>query len=178
MLVENRDFVINRFGAKASATKIPNPLELSFCFAGREEKNHTFEHFYFNTTSGGVSNTSYDNLRIGFHAQHLRKWQKYFLPAQIMFIDSVKFKLDPVSVLQDIEDFLRIPKYVDSRHFTKGPKGYFCMNRTGGCMGESKGRKHPKVPEAVLRALYNFYRPMNEEFFTITNRSFDWEMKL
>ncbi len=61
--------------------------------------------------------TGYFVLRMGFYAQQLKWWQEYFPMTQLKIIDGGKFKQNPVPILQDIEDFLEIPKYIQVRHF-------------------------------------------------------------
>ncbi len=147
-----------------------------FNVADREEAHHPFSYFYYNKTTGEI-NKKHHFIQYGVYYKQLKWWLEYFPLRQIKFIDGTKFKQNPVPMLQEIEDFLGIPKYVQERHFKKSDKGFYCINSKTGCMPKSKGRKHPVVEQRILKVLYDFYQPWNEDFFKLLSRTFDWDFK-
>ena len=145
-----------------------------FILAGREDNHHPFSYFFVNSTTGKIKTTYYHRLQIGMYYNSLKMWRKYFSWEQIKLIDAKKFTLDPVPILQKIEAFLKIPKYIQRRHFKKGRKEFYCINRKNGCMKNSKGRKHPKVSEEVLNVIQGYYKPFNKLFFEYINKTMSW----
>ena len=162
----------------------PKPTSLKvICFhnlsilVGREDNHKPFEFFFLNETTGKIKTTYYDRLRIGMYHHNLKMWRKYFPQKQIKVIDASKFALDPVPILQETEEFLDIPRYIQRRHFKKGPTGFFCINKKNGCMKDNKGRKHPEVSKEALDVIREYYKPFNKLFFEYINQTMSWGWK-
>ena len=111
----------------------------------------------------------------GMYSEHVRNWLKVFPLEQIFIIDGEKFVKEPLPILQDLENFLGLPKYFDesSLYFDKS-KGFYCLAKPKKKCPTGKGRKHPDIRNNVLKKLYDFYRPYNEELERLTNRTYSW----
>uniref|UniRef100_H2YPH1 Sulfotransferase n=1 Tax=Ciona savignyi TaxID=51511 RepID=H2YPH1_CIOSA len=84
---------------------------------------------------------------------------------------------DPLSVLQRLERFLNIEPYFNTNNvFFNESKGFYCWLQDGQskCLGERKGRKHPKVDKQIMDALKLYYKKPNEELFKLIGKKFDW----
>ena len=102
---------------------------------------------------------------------------QYFPRDQIHIIDADEFRDYPAKVISEIEDFLGVPKYAHARHFTRNEKGFFCINKTDGCLGPGKGRIHPNVSEVDLDKIRKYYAPELSKFFSETKINFTWSGK-
>lgn len=139
-------------------------------------------------------------VRTGMYSIYLERWRSYFPMRQIHLVDGENLITNPQAELRQIELFLGLEPFIQPEHFIFNPqKGFYCMarpvtnsssgyNRAGRnrrmldvskdsiCLSKSKGRKHVAVRKETIETLEQFYEPYNEYLFSITNRSFDWEM--
>ena len=145
-------------------------------FAGREEMHLSFDHFFINETDGKINMKYYNRLAIGLYYFHLKRWKKYFPWSQIEVVDGLRFKShNPAPILNKLEQFLNVPNFIKKEYFIRGKKGFFCLNIKKGCMGSSKGRKHPVVSETTKEVLRQFYHLENIKFSKYINRSMSWK---
>ncbi|CAL8075948.1 unnamed protein product [Calicophoron daubneyi] len=91
----------------------------------------------------------------GFYAQHLQNWLRYFPAAQILPVNAESLRIDPVIVLDVVQDFLNLNRKVNYSAYLEFDerKKFFCL-RPGfsfprwpdshlpnqRCLGISKGR--------------------------------------
>lgn len=134
-------------------------------------KIRTFEEMVLN--SDGSVNLNYKAIQIGIYASYFPRWLRTFDRDQIHIVDGDHFVADPHSEVVKVEDFLGIGRAVprSSFHFN-ATKGFFCGGAK--CLRPSKGRRHPAVAEATLRALRAFYAPHNARFSRQAGLEFDW----
>ncbi|KAM3725234.1 Heparan sulfate glucosamine 3-O-sulfotransferase 3B1 [Dirofilaria immitis] len=129
-----------------------------------------------NTTGmkNGV-NASWGAIRIGIYHRHIRRWLQHFPLHQIHFVDGERLITNPAAEIYAVERFLTVKPVVRESNFATDPlKGFPCVLRkdnTLHCLGKTKGRAHPHVRFDVIQKLEDFYRPQNEEFFKLINRS-------
>ena len=110
----------------------------------------------------------------------MKLWLTYFNLSQILIIESSDFKQNPVSVLENIEQFLGLSPYVTSDMFTyNGEKGFYCIssNLTStsmACYASNRGRVQETIPQETMSKLIEYFKPRNKRFFNLIGRSFDW----
>ncbi|XP_022089998.1 heparan sulfate glucosamine 3-O-sulfotransferase 1-like [Acanthaster planci] len=127
--------------------------------------------------SEGEVRTSYKAIQISMYSKHLERWLKYFPLRQMHFVDGDKLITDPLPEMKKVEQFLGIPDFITSDNFYfNATSGFYCLagDRNSKCLAPSKGREHPKVSPEVIQKLQEFFRPYNEQFFTMINQHFDW----
>ncbi|XP_029201810.2 heparan sulfate glucosamine 3-O-sulfotransferase 1-like [Acropora muricata] len=118
-------------------------------------------------------------ITIGMYANHLNKWLQYFPREQVHFISGEELVRNPANEMKSVELFLGLKPFINERLFYyNSTKGFLCLtpvtpNRSG-CLSDTKGRPHPSVDEGVITLLRDFYRPLNEKFYTATGRDFGW----
>lgn len=102
-----------------------------------------------------------------------------FPASQILVVNGDELVSNPFSEVQKVEDFLGIEHEVTADHFVfNATKGFYCMKSPGSledkCLNETKGRRHPKIPPAVVHTLRKFYAPYNHHFYTLVGKNFNW----
>ncbi|XP_057606147.1 heparan sulfate glucosamine 3-O-sulfotransferase 6 isoform X1 [Hippopotamus amphibius kiboko] len=129
----------------------------------------------------GPVDTAWSAVRIGLYAQHLDNWLRYFPLSHFLFVSGERLVSDPAGELGRVQDFLGLKRVVTDKHFYfNATKGFPCLKKAQGsgrprCLGKSKGRPHPHVPEAVVQRLRAFYRPFNRKFYQMTGQDFGWD---
>ncbi|XP_059752552.1 heparan sulfate glucosamine 3-O-sulfotransferase 6 isoform X2 [Balaenoptera ricei] len=129
----------------------------------------------------GPVDTAWSAVRIGLYAQHLDNWLRYFPLSRFLFVSGERLVSDPAGELGHVQDFLGLKRVVTDKHFYfNATKGFPCLKKAQGsgrprCLGKSKGRPHPRVPEAMVQRLRAFYRPFNRKFYQMTGQDFGWD---
>lgn len=129
----------------------------------------------------GPVDTAWSAVRIGLYAQHLDNWLRYFPLSHFLFVSGERLVSDPAGEVGRVQDFLGLKRVVTDKHFYfNATKGFPCLKKAQGsgrprCLGKSKGRPHPRVPEAVVQRLQAFYRPFNRKFYQMTGQDFGWD---
>ncbi|XP_069426623.1 heparan sulfate glucosamine 3-O-sulfotransferase 6 isoform X1 [Ovis canadensis] len=129
----------------------------------------------------GPVDTAWSAVRIGLYAQHLDNWLRHFPLSRFLFVSGERLVSDPAGELGRVQDFLGLKRVVTDKHFYfNATKGFPCLKKAQGsgrphCLGKSKGRPHPRVPEAVVQRLRAFYRPFNRKFYQMTGQDFGWD---
>nr|KAG5702053.1 hypothetical protein BaRGS_032302 [Batillaria attramentaria] len=143
-------------------------------------KNETldaFEDIAIEKETGGV-NTRYKAVQISMYHQHFRNWLEVFPRHQIHVVDGDRLITDPVSEIEQIEDFLGISHRVTYNIlYYNSTRGFYCMKVNSTyerCLGASKGRKHPDIEDSVIRKLNRFFTPHNKQLFDLLHRRFRW----
>ncbi|CAH1799973.1 unnamed protein product [Owenia fusiformis] len=139
--------------------------------------NVTLAQFILNKHTNQVQPYHFE-VRYGLYAEHLKKFLNagYNL-SQVHVIDGDKFKVDPVSELKRVEDFLHIENVINnSMVYYDDIKGYFCMLKWGleVCMPKGKGKLKSNDKE-TLSKLSEFYKMSNEQFFELIGQRFPWK---
>ncbi|KAM9210890.1 heparan sulfate glucosamine 3-O-sulfotransferase 6 [Dugong dugon] len=129
----------------------------------------------------GPVDTAWSAVRIGLYAQHLAHWLHYFPLSHFLFVSGERLVSDPAGEVGRVQDFLGLKRVVTDKHFYfNATKGFPCLKKAEAgsrprCLGKSKGRPHPRVPEAVVQCLRDFYRPFNRKFYQMTGQDFGWD---
>lgn len=148
----------------------------------RKPDNPPFEEMVM--TDNGEIDEGWSKLEIGRYAKHLTRWLEYFPLNQIHFVSGEELIKRPAKEIGLVERFLKLKSYIteDNFYFNES-KGFPCfvgkITKSGSvskahCMGETKGRKHPAVREDVLKRLREYFRPLNEKFYSMVRRNFQW----
>ncbi|MFH4977471.1 hypothetical protein AB6A40_004180 [Gnathostoma spinigerum] len=92
----------------------------------------------------------------GRYSHHMEHWLEYYPLSQIIVVDGELLRSNPVSVLNNLLDYLHLPSYnygAYLRFDTK--KGFFCVNYNGTkkCLGSSKGRTYAPMSNATKARL-------------------------
>nr|XP_054775273.1 heparan sulfate glucosamine 3-O-sulfotransferase 1-like [Lytechinus pictus] len=104
-----------------------------------------------------------------------RDWLSVF-PRSLPCRGRQRVDANPLSVLQEVEEFLELPKYFDeSKVYFNASKGFYCLrDEKKECMGQGKGRTHPKMSAELEQRLREFYHPYNLEMEKLVGRKFSW----
>uniref|UniRef100_A0A2Y9D1L4 [heparan sulfate]-glucosamine N-sulfotransferase n=2 Tax=Cellia TaxID=44534 RepID=A0A2Y9D1L4_9DIPT len=105
-------------------------------------------------------------LNPGKYAQHLERWLACYPQQQLYIIDGEQLKSNPVTVMNDLQRFLKLPLFDYSRHLRfDNKKGFYCQvvseNRNK-CLGKSKGRQYPPMDDRSAKMLQKYYRIHNQ----------------
>lgn len=141
-----------------------------------------FEQMAFSDNETKIVNTSWAGIKIGTYVKHLEKWLEYFPLRQIHFVDGELLITQPAKQLFKVQRFLAIKPVINDSHFSfNSTKGFPCLVKKpqskGGrphCLGNTKGRTHPKVSDKALETLKNFYKPFNEKLYSLVGQNFGW----
>ena len=103
---------------------------------------------------------------------------KYFKREQIHVVNGDALIENPLPELKKVESFLGLKSRFneESVYFDK-KKGFYCVrkrNGHGSCLGETKGRPHPKVEKDDIQKLSKYFQPFNREFYKAVGQDFDW----
>lgn len=141
----------------------------------------SFQNLAFRNATTGLIDTSWSAVRIGIYAKHLENWLRYFPLSRFLFVSGERLVSDPAGEMGRVQDFLGLKRVVTDKHFYfNQTKGFPCLKKPEGssrprCLGKSKGRPHPQIPNEVLLRLRDFYRPFNLKFYQMTGQDFGWE---
>ncbi|XP_049299310.1 bifunctional heparan sulfate N-deacetylase/N-sulfotransferase [Anopheles funestus] len=105
-------------------------------------------------------------LNPGKYAQHLERWLACYPQQQLYIIDGEQLKSNPVTVMNDLQRFLKLPPYDYSRHLRfDNKKGFYCQvvsDNRNKCLGKSKGRQYPPMDDRSAKMLQKYYRIHNQ----------------
>ena len=141
-----------------------------------------FENMAFTDNHTQIINISWTPIKIGMYVKHLEKWLKYFPLKQIHFVDGEKLISQPASELYKVQKFLAIKTVINDKYFSfNSTKGFPCLVKQPQnsqikphCLGETKGRQHPKVSEKAVYNLREFYNPYNQKLYIKLGKNFGW----
>ena len=149
---------------------------------GRKPDNPPFEEMA--VKDNGEVDEDWSKIAFGRYAEHLALWLKYFPVSQIHFVSGEELIKRPAKEIKLVERFLNIKPFITEKNFYfNESKGFPCfvgkISNSGSvsrahCMGETKGRKHPAVHEKVLKRLREYFHPLNEKFYAMVQRNFNW----
>ena len=97
---------------------------------------------------------------VGHYAEHLERYLKRFDRDQILVLDYADLKSDAKAVLTEIENFVGLPPLDWEKQDLKPV---------------FKGEYENTMPDKTRDLLREYYRPLNERFFKLVGRSFDWQ---
>ena len=148
----------------------------------RKPDNPPFEEMVMD--DDGEIDESWSKLEIGRYAKHLALWLEYFPMSQFHFVSGEEMIKRPGKEIKLVERFLNLKPFITEENFYfNESKGFPCfmgkITNSGSvskahCLRDSKGRKHPVVREDVLKRLRDYFRPLNEKFYSMVGRNFRW----
>jgi len=97
----------------------------------------------------------------------------YFDKNQIFVVDGDNLVGQPLEEIRRVEQFLDIPKFYSEKNFVFPNSGsrfpcFVTEKDEMFCMGKEKGREHPLLKEETVLLLKNYFKPMIDEFYTLT----------
>jgi len=149
-------------------------------------KSHyrSFEGEVFLSPSGEV-NTRFSPVSVSMYDVHFAKWLKYFSLDQLLVVDGDSLIRNPVVELKKVEKFLALDNFfTNDMFYFNATKGFHCWKKPTKsgiavpfCLGNSKGRQHPKLLPDTEQRLLEFFEPHNRQFFELVGRKFDWTLR-
>ena len=131
-------------------------------------------------------------LTSGFYYFFIQKWRKLFNKTNFMILDGEKYLQEPGKILEEVQDFIGVPKLLWKEDFVKNPKtGFYCYReltedvldrppkdessliKTLSCMSKEKGRSRNGV-----RTFSNQTRTKLDQFFATYNKMFADEVDM
>ena len=132
-------------------------------------------------------------LTTGLYYYHIQRWFRVFNNSNLMMIDGENFLKNPGPIIEQVQEFLNLPKLVLKEDFAKNPKtGFFCyrkfteeiMNKTSvlpekefvqslSCLSDAKGRTRMglKTPSnSSIERLQKFYEPHHKAFYNLIGK--------
>ena len=130
------------------------------------------------TTTGEV-NSAVMFLNSSCYAQHIVNWLQVFSQDQMCYVDGDQFISNPYEEVHILEQCMGLRQFFTRNNFVyQQQRGFYCFHVGGKnlCMGKSKGRRHPSIPQGVLAKLKVFFHPWNEQLLELTGRKFtNWD---
>ena len=137
-----------------------------------------FEELALNSDKNSI-NADMWWIRRSRYSDFLPFWLNHFKLDQIHIVDGDALRENPVPEVNEVEDFLGLPRTFSEGHiYFNKTKGFYCMRSEGegsGCLADSKGRQHPDIDKDMLERLSDYFRPYNEKFFSMVDRTFEWD---
>ncbi|XP_076800793.1 heparan sulfate glucosamine 3-O-sulfotransferase 6-like isoform X2 [Clavelina lepadiformis] len=136
-------------------------------------------------------------ITTGLYIYHIQTWKTFYDKSNFLIVDGEEFIRNTGAVIEQIQEFLGIPKLVWKEDFVKHPDtGFYCYRKLTEkhlnssyvetddelrtslkCLGKTKGHtrngaKHAS-PEA-LGKLSQFYELYNRAFYQETGKTYNW----
>ncbi|CAH1798893.1 unnamed protein product [Owenia fusiformis] len=148
-----------------------------------KDKHKSFEEHIccMNGTFQMDNNCKFSTQRSVYVIQ-LAKWLQAFPRDSIHLVDGDIFAKTPWVELEKIERFLKLDHFYSEDRFPINPENpkfrcFIKYNETEPiCMGVDKGRSHPKISEETILKLRKFFKPYNDELFTLAGQRFSWSV--
>ena len=118
---------------------------------GEMEKMEKDENYY------SANFFRYSYLTRGIYVNGLKKWMDIFPRDQFFFQDSESFFKNPSHTLNQIYEFLNLPKFQAKQHPHYG------------------SRKYPSMKPETRKLLIEHFKPYNEKLYKLIGKSFDWD---
>lgn len=153
--------------------------------------NRSFEQSALRVAADGSKSvdSQWGAIKIGVYSKHLKRWFRYFTPEQIHVVSGEGLINKPYEEIKMVEKFLNLPSFIKREHFVyNDTKKFYCFDRSLSyksevvtpalplrCLGTTKGRSHVKISEETRKLLRNYFRPFNEELYSMVGRNFGWQ---
>lgn len=151
--------------------------ESMFAMFQAHKKKMVNERFADHVVVNGTVKTGSMLIRFSNYPYYMPAWLEVFPRRNILIVDGHNLEKNPDKELNIVEDFLGIGTYFTPDKFVfNETKGKYCLAMDEGtdCLSEKKGRKHQSYSDDVKKILQDYFRPLNEQFFSQINRRFDW----
>ena len=93
----------------------------------------------------------------GLYAKQLELWKEKISKNELLIIQTEKFSQDTQNTMNQVFDYLELPKYEITK--TRKEKSY----------------KYPKMNEKTREKLLEFFKPHNEELYKMLGYKLNWE---
>ncbi|CAH1788076.1 unnamed protein product [Owenia fusiformis] len=122
-------------------------------------------------------------IRRGLYDIFLQHWLHYLPLDHFLFIETSDFIKKPWVELNRLERFMNLTRFFNEDMFIPGDgrKDFYCIRNTNltskgevTCMGDGKGREHPKFDTETAEILEKFYLPHSKAFFEKIQHSYKW----
>jgi [heparan sulfate]-glucosamine 3-sulfotransferase 5 len=134
-------------------------------------------NFKINLTDISTRNFLANIIIDSMYVTHLRVWYEHFPREQIFIVNGEQLIKNPLNELNKIEKFLGLKSFFYENDFEFDvKKGFFCINKRviNRCLNSEKGRVHPKIDEIILKKLYQFFKPLDDELFKLIKKDPFW----
>lgn len=112
-------------------------------------------------------------VSVSMYDVHLERWLDYFSKDHFHIVDGEAFVSSPYHEITKVEQFLGISSfYKEDMFYYNKSKGFFCWKQL--CLGDDKGRPHPKIASGTREKLRKFLKPHNKQFCLLANQSYWW----
>lgn len=138
---------------------------------------------------------------LGLYSLLVKRWLAAFnLGKNLMIVDGEELLSNPGAVVEQVQDFMGVPRILQSDDFVRNPvSGLYCIRPWWKrdydyraeklslptwednlqCLVENKGRSRSKnalfsMSIETKAIIQNFYRPYNEQLFKLINKRFNW----
>ncbi|CAH1773191.1 unnamed protein product [Owenia fusiformis] len=144
------------------------------------QRKMSFKEYIFHINNKTLR-TGKEYFEKSFYVSHLARWLMLFPKENIHLVDAGIFIETPWIELEKIEQFLKIEHFFSEDKFPVNPEkpNFHCLIKeyhTGmRCMGRTKGRSHPEISIETMETLKKYFKPYNEQFFTLADQRFSWE---
>ena len=134
----------------------------------------------------GEINTNCEVVKESVYDKGMKRYLSYFNRSQIKVFETDEFKRNPYAILRDIEQFLNLEHSIKPENFVfNREKEYYCLRQnrtsaTASCYGKVRGRNLTELKNSLkmstdtLKKLKSFFKPHNDRFFRLINKTFDW----
>lgn len=140
----------------------------------------TFAEKAFHQNGTGSVHKNWSAIKTGIYIKHIKYWLNYFSITQMHFVSGENLISNPAQEVQDVTDFLNLKRVISNKHFYfNETKGFPCLKKhekgsETKCFDRSKGRPHPYVDKNLIQKLKLFFKPYNEEFYSLVGKDFGW----
>lgn len=163
--------------------------------------NGDFDKFQSKLRSLNISSDANHLFSDGIYVAYVKRWLRVFPPDRLLIFDGDEIFHDPGLAIEQLQDFVRIPKLLRRKDFVRHPKsGLYCLrpwwrstydfaaeyrqDDTWGdalsCLSQNKGKtRSPNAPNPITQririALGRFYQPYNNMLYELLGRTFLWQ---
>ncbi|CAK8684810.1 unnamed protein product [Clavelina lepadiformis] len=122
-------------------------------------------------------------ITTGLYALHLKRWFQHYDQSNLMVIDGEDLFNDPGSVVEDVQEFVGLPKVLLKEDYVRDPEtGFFCYkdwtnNDNLVCLKGPKQRTrngNKSLNHVSISELKYFYESHNEALFSMIGRRLKW----
>jgi len=122
---------------------------------GLEKLENSNNTFYESVLAG-----TWGRLLKGIYVYHLQRWLKIFPKKDILVVDGDLLTSKPWVIMQEIQEFLNVPKLITEKHFVVNKAtGFFCiMTPKHGrmCLGDNKGKTRTVSEDGSISSKISF----------------------
>ena len=104
----------------------------------------------------------YSYLSRGIYLQQIKRWRQFFLPEQILIIESERLYSEPSKTFRQVLDFLDLPQQelTDYKKYNS--------------YSEYSTSNYPKINPDTRKYLLAYFRPHNESLYEYLGMKFNW----